>query len=277
MVPKFVSAPSRETIREKLNRLSGLVATSIVENQSQVLRLKQALPEDKWELADSATPLDDYAQEEWSIPDERVLLLLASVQMQRDKQFTLKLKNSEMKRFYIAYRNGVATHIYEVLKGRVDVDTVKSFLATVELHGTASDYIGVDFEQRFNDDFWNSPSPVYHGTPNVEEVLKTGIEARSETRGMTNTSVGAAVFTSLEPEETRSYGDTLVVNTEAMKTDGLTPFVFQEPQIVEDEYLSSLYWLLGLEYESESNSDGISPNTVIFNDSIPAKYLSVLK
>lgn len=277
MAPKQVSASGRERIEEKLNLLSGLMAAFIVENQSQILKLKQALPEDKWELANSKSPLDDYAQEEWQIPDEGLLLLLASVQMQRDPKFTLKLKTTETKRFYVAYRNDVATHVYEVLKRTVDVDTAKSFLMTVQLHGTASEYVGFDLEQSFNDNFWASPAPVYHGTPNVEEVLRLGIEARSETRGMTNRSVGAAVFTSMEPEETTSYGDTVVVNTKAMKADGLTPFVFQEPKIVEDEYLSSLFHLLGMEYEPEADSDGVSPNTVIFNGSIPAKYLSELK
>ena len=276
-MPKYISISGKAAINEKIDRFCNLVASIIVENQSQILKLKQALPEDKWELADSNSPLDDYIEEEFTIPDERLLLLLASAQMLRDKRFSLKLKNLPSKRFYIGYKNGVATHVYEVLRGRVEIDTVQSFLKTVEFHGTASDYVAVDLEKRFNDDFWESTPPVYHGTPNVEEVLATGIEARSETRGMTNTSIGDAVFTSTEPEETSSYGEAIEVNTAAMKADGLTPFVFEEPKLVEDEYLSALYWMLGLQYEPEGDSDGLSPNTVIYSGPIPAKYLSLLK
>ena len=52
--------------------------------------------------------------------------------------------------------------------------------------------------------FGNSPFPLYHATTqdHVEDILEHGLESRNQTRGLNNRSVGSAVFTTSEFEET---------------------------------------------------------------------------
>jgi hypothetical protein len=54
----------------------------------------------------------------------------------------------------------------------------------------------------FNTTFWARPYELYHATPdeNVESIQAEGIGAMNKTRGITNRSVGQAVFTSADPE-----------------------------------------------------------------------------
>ena len=134
-------------------------------------------------------------------------------------------------------------------------------------------------EQQWNDDFWRNPDVLYHGTDadNIDSILQDGLQMRYETRGMSNQYEGAAVYTSTDPDEPEYYyGQVLVIDTAAMKADGVQPFVNQEPDVFEGglrEALASQIGLEGFEYEYES---GMSPTTVVVNDDVPPKYISVM-
>ena len=137
-------------------------------------------------------------------------------------------------------------------------------------------------EQRWNDEFWESPSPLYHATPkeNVANILKHGLQARNQTRGLSNRAVGSAVFTTSESEETAqgSYGDTVFeIDMEAMAQLPDRPFVSQEPPILEAELREALARLMGFEdYYDEPSSD-ISPYTVIIYGEVPPQFLTVME
>jgi GNAT superfamily N-acetyltransferase len=135
-----------------------------------------------------------------------------------------------------------------------------------------------DYEDRLNDEFWESGGEVYHATTeeNAVEIEASGIEARNITRGLSNRSEGAAVFTTTNLEETAygSYGDVVfAIDIAAMAKDGYKPYTSQEPDIVEGELRGGLASAVGLtdyEYDYES---GMSPYTVAIHGAIPAKYI----
>lgn len=108
--------------------------------------------------------------------------------------------------------------------------------------------------------------------------MEDGLEGRAETRGLTNKSVGAAVFTSLEPELVEAYtgsdGGVVVINTRQMKQDGFTPFVGPEPEILEKQIASAFAHKIGVDYEEEYSDSGMDPNTIIVYGDIPAKYIT---
>jgi len=136
------------------------------------------------------------------------------------------------------------------------------------------------------DNFWDDVGDgliVYHGTyeENVENILKKGLMASSETRGLTNKDTGDAVFASLSPEGTDSYGNVIIqIDMGAMKRDGYMPEVSGEEPLQEASLREALAWKIGLEdfnaYDGMS-SDGISEDTVVIFGNIPPKYLSIYK
>lgn len=135
-----------------------------------------------------------------------------------------------------------------------------------------------DYEDNFNREFWDSPGPVFHATPseNRDSIAESGIGAAAETRGMTNRSEGAAVYTTSEWDEAQSgsYGDlVLEIDTAAMKRDGHAVRVALEPDVVEGELRSALASALGDDYFSYDYESGMSPNTIVFQGNIPAKYV----
>jgi len=103
----------------------------------------------------------------------------------------------------------------------------------------------------FSNDFWSGPCELYHETSedHVDDILEHGIECRNETRGLSNRGVGCAVFTTSNYEGLRgSYGDFVFkIDTEAMKNDGYTPFVKQEPPVVKAENREAIAHHIGLE------------------------------
>jgi hypothetical protein len=138
-----------------------------------------------------------------------------------------------------------------------------------------------EYEENLHDEFWNYPGPVYHATPseNVASIEADGIGAASETRGMSNRHVGDAVFTTAEWEEALlgTYGDAIFeIDTVAMRKDGYRPRIEEEPEVSENNVRGSLAYALGVQdwaAEHESVSGGMSPNTLVFHGSIPAKYV----
>jgi len=134
--------------------------------------------------------------------------------------------------------------------------------------------------KREEEKFWNGVGEgfeVYHGTKTdrVDSIKVTGLLRKNESRGLDNRGTHMAVFTSIEPFQTESYGDVLItIDVGAMKRDGYMPPVELEEPVIEEELRSSLAYLIGLEnFYVESNDAGISPDTLIFFGDIPPKYL----
>lgn len=138
-----------------------------------------------------------------------------------------------------------------------------------------------DYEQKWNDDFWKHPYTLFHATTkdNVAEILEHGIEPQNKTCGINNRSVGSAVFTTSEYEETvqGSYGEHVFeINMAQMAKSPDRPYVSQEPPIVEAELRGALAHMIGgRDYESDSSSD-MSPYTVIVYGTIPPDCLTLL-
>jgi hypothetical protein len=134
--------------------------------------------------------------------------------------------------------------------------------------------------------FWDSVPEngfkVYHGTSEerLADIMKYGLEARSETRGISNRSMSDAVFTSSEPDTAAYYYDRVIeIDVSAMKRDGYTPRAGGETPLEEAEQYQALSHYIGLEdFEYEGyGSDGLSEDTIAFYGAIPAKYLKVVK
>jgi len=133
----------------------------------------------------------------------------------------------------------------------------------------------------FNQEFWQDPiNPLYHATNEkyLDAIKKRGLLPRNESRGISNRSTGAAVFTSDSEEGTDSYGNVIVmINTGSMKQDGYTPYVSKEEPLEEESYKSTIAWKVGIrDYEPSDSygSEGIYESTIIIHDKVPPKYLS---
>jgi hypothetical protein len=248
------------------------------------------VPWPKW-LKTSKDPLDDYFEAYDEVPTERALFRLFRLEKARNPAFQIEQvdlvpgRHAYLVRYVPAggwRRDVVPTHVYtEDRDGSFGRQTPDDLLQEIQLHGEEQDYFDHDPEQRFNDGFWDSPGPLYHGTDDPDAVMEEGIGPRSETRGLNNRGVGAAVFTSGEPEAIESYsgcrGCGLVeIDTGAMKRDGYTPRVSQEPEVLEQDLLDSIAHRLGLEYEIEYGDAGIDPATVIIHGPVPARYLRLV-
>lgn len=137
-----------------------------------------------------------------------------------------------------------------------------------------------DLEEKFNAEFWGGPVELYHATTedNVADIQSDGLVPMSSTRGISNRSVGSAVFTSINPEVIDSYGDNIFrIDTAAMKRDGYTPYVSQEPVFPESEKINALLHMYDIEETHEiSSHDGMDPDTVIVHGKIPSKYLELI-
>jgi uncharacterized short protein YbdD (DUF466 family) len=145
-----------------------------------------------------------------------------------------------------------------------------------ELHEEIAEKI----EEQFNADFHDYPGTLYHVTDsdNVESILADGLEASSRSRGLTNRSVGAAIFTfdSLDAIDD-AYGDAvLAIDVAAMQRDGINYHVSQEPSVSKYEADSLLAAVVGAQdYEPYVEHDGAdNPATVIlYVGNVPPKYL----
>jgi hypothetical protein len=137
---------------------------------------------------------------------------------------------------------------------------------------------------QFSKDFSESPGKVYHATAeeNVEGILKDGLEPRAQTRGMTNRSVGDAVYTTMNEDSARSgtYGDAVFeIDCAAMKRDKVLPAAEQEPAAFEYEARGAVANALGMDdFEQDGSGDGADdPDTVVLRGNIPAKYLKLIE
>jgi hypothetical protein len=152
------------------------------------------------------------------------------------------------------------------------------------IHSNIKDKVESLLTERFNNDFQDYPVTLFHSTPNknLEALMKRGLQAESQSRGLTNRGVGAAIFTYDNEESTMtgSYGDTvLAIDCKAMKRDGLEFYVEQEPAVVENETAGVLANVAGADnFHWEAGGDGADdPATVILHiDRVPPKYLRVV-
>lgn len=137
-----------------------------------------------------------------------------------------------------------------------------------------------DIDDEFNTDFWETPNVLYHATDpeNVEDILEDGLEARNQTRGLSNRSVSGAVFTVDNIEiDISSYGDSVIkIDTPSMKRDGYMPYVSQEPDVSNYQVIESLYHLYGIDDSPDNIESGVYPETIIVHGNIPPKYLTVI-
>jgi hypothetical protein len=143
-------------------------------------------------------------------------------------------------------------------------------------------------EQNKSKEFWESVGPgavLYHATieENLDAIMVTGLEAREDTRGLSNKDMGPAVFT-ISPEYTdsphaslESYGETVIaIDLNAMKADGYMPEIAGETPVEEAETKNALAHLIGYDfYEAEHEQDYMLDTVAVYGN-IPAKYLSVL-
>jgi len=138
------------------------------------------------------------------------------------------------------------------------------------------------YEPEPDDHFWRDSLKgfyVYHATPqeNVKSIMRNGLGLQSRTRGIENRYTGPAIFTSDNPEDIDSYGDTVIeINVGAMQADGYMPYVAQEEPIEDKNLRERMAHKIGLEDYYGYVESGISETTYVFYDSIPAKYLKIL-
>lgn len=117
---------------------------------------------------------------------------------------------------------------------------------------------------------------VYHSTTpeNWEEIKQEGkLTSQNRTRGISNRGTQAAIFTSVNPEETLSYGDV------ALKIDlsqlGDTIQTDLEEPVKEMYQRQAVASVLEVEpdYFMMDSSDGISESTVVVYGDIPLEYV----
>lgn len=240
-------------------------------------RPEDRLPE-KWR--DGDVWLDAYYDEE-DDPDEDTLLALLEIEA-RDPKFTFFEKTFDAGRvIYVARHKNRTVALYDNEGG----DTFRRVRRPEEwiVDIDPTDFYAGDAERLFNREFWLSPVPLYHGTTDLEGVMASELEARSESRGITNRHVGDAVFTSVDADKAEEYahgrgGGVLKIDTRAMKRDGFRPFVAEEPDARDERLRGGVAHALQIDWQLESMDPGAAdPDTVIVFASIPTKYLTPLK
>jgi hypothetical protein len=133
----------------------------------------------------------------------------------------------------------------------------------------------------FNKSFWDSVDlndKVYHGTSKdrVTDILRNGLEPRSETRGIENKYTPSGIFTSDIAEKPDSYYDVVLeINIGQMKQDGYMPEISQEEPITEKELRETLANRIGLKGYYSDYANDYDPETIIFYGMIPPKYIRV--
>lgn len=163
--------------------------------------------------------------------------------------------------------------------GKFERVDARDYLDRISTFGRYDDYFDVDLEEKFNEDFWSSPPVLFHGTRDIDGVLRGGIEARSETRGLGDQHVGDAVYTSqeLEVAETYAHGEdagVVKIDTKAMKRDRYMPTVAMEPEVLEQDQLSAIAHRLRMEWNIEYSTAGTYETTVVIFGNVPRKYLT---
>jgi hypothetical protein len=178
-------------------------------------------------------------------------------------------------RFIVArYKDGGAFVIDEDLNH----EPVKSWIENLS-DSELEAYSGFEYDFWSSHDFGN----LYHATTedNVESIQRDGLGIRDKTRGISNRGVGAAIFTSLEPNEYNSYGEFIFeIDVARMAEDGYKPMVEMEPDFVDKARREAILHKLGIrnvEVGMDAGSDGTAEDTRIVHGRIPAKYLKLME
>jgi len=182
-------------------------------------------------------------------------------------------------RIIVANLNG-HLQIIEIDDNNYELEDPEEWLNNKIFSGIVYQYLD---ERDFSKEFWDGVSEgfiLYHGTyeDRVDDILKDGIGARDETRGISNRSTGSSVFTSSEYETASySYDSVFKIDVGAMKRDEYMPGVSLEDPVSEAEQAEALANKIGLEDYYHEVEIGIDPGTVIFYGSIPPKYLELIE
>jgi hypothetical protein len=138
-------------------------------------------------------------------------------------------------------------------------------------------------EERIDRDYHESPGKLWHATDaeNIESIMRDGLRAENQSRGLTNRSVGMAIFTTDDRSlVSDAYGDTVLeIDLSGMQRDGIRWAVSQEPSVSLYEAESALAHMLDLDdYSPDNTSDGADdPSTIILYVAVvPPKYLRVV-
>ena len=137
----------------------------------------------------------------------------------------------------------------------------------------------------FSREFWAHPYTVYHATheENVESIQREGLRPENQSRGISNRTMPAGVFTTDSPETVASYGTALFeVDIASMKRDGYMPEVVQEEPVSEARQKGMIARMCGDDdYEGEVLNDlyqeGLWEGTVVFTQGVPPRYLRLVR
>jgi hypothetical protein len=137
-----------------------------------------------------------------------------------------------------------------------------------------------DYEQKWNDEFWRHPNTLFHETTqeNAAKIMVEGLQPQNKTRGLTNTGVGIAIFTTYDYDYADgSYGDTVIeIDTHRLAKDRNRPEAQPEPDVIQGNYrevLARRY--LGIEDYDYDYEQGVHETTVILYGSVAAQYLTL--
>jgi len=184
----------------------------------------------------------------------------------------------------VKFKNGRTVHVFDYNDKTYLMDDEEGLDNAQEAHewlrevgSNAWEYVG---ELDFNKDFWESPEGVFHATKvdHIQDILEHGgLETRNESRGLTNTDIGAAVFTSTNPEIGNSYGNfTFEIDTQKMREDGVMPDVQMDGDFQEMEEQRLLASMLGIyDFYPDEPYDGTDQSTVVFTEDIPLEYIKL--
>jgi hypothetical protein len=135
-------------------------------------------------------------------------------------------------------------------------------------------------------DYFGNPEKydgiVYHSTneDNLESIKQYGLRPESRSRGITNKGVGAAIFSSYEPDELGTYGD-ILIEIDLKKARELNPKLQTglEPPVEEFLRRSAIANKLGIENSDifmPSQSDGVYENTLIIYGNVPKDAIEII-
>jgi len=141
-----------------------------------------------------------------------------------------------------------------------------------------------EVERQWQED--SARSIVYHGTSakNAESIRQDGLTAGRETRGISNASVGSAVYLTPELSITDSYSDAgqgsvFEVDLPQMIADGVITLedLGREPKFTESEARQGIAYDFGdYDYYESTGWDGTDGRTVVLSQDIPPKYIKEL-
>ena len=142
-----------------------------------------------------------------------------------------------------------------------------------------TDYLDQTYEESHEEEFWRGDD-AYHATgpkTAAQIILDGEIERRAETRGMGNSGVGSAVFTSMRSGDWMDvYGAVqFEIDVQAMKEDGYQPTVEPEPPVADAKNEEMFARKMGVFNHRAHIPHDMSQDTAVIYGEIPTKYLSL--